>query len=195
MKALYAAAALIALATTAHGQSIPDGLQMCEGQFALCAASTCTPTGRTITVKGKTYPEAICECPVLNGKALADVNGGTMQGSCASTHKGQVWSLFSYRAFLPQKMNDWGTTPREQKTRVQECSAELNLGAQTVNCFSMSCEITSTANGTQIASCSCPVGESVTDTRIEPATSFLIQSGQGDPAYCGKNPVAVTPMD
>jgi hypothetical protein len=180
------------ISSVVYGQST-DGVQMCDGDFALCAASTCTPTGRTISVKGKIYPEAVCECPVLNGKALADVTGGTMQGSCDSTHKGQVWSLFSYQAFLPQKMNDWATTPSKTKTRVQECSAELNLGSQTVNCFSMSCEITSEVNGVIVASCSCPIGQSVDNEYISPATTFLIQSGQGDSEYCGKHPVAITP--
>ena len=172
----------------------PEGLEICDGKFALCAASTCVPTGKTITVQGKEYPEASCQCPVLEGKALADVDGGNMQGTCDTKDKAQVWRLFSYKAFLPQQMNDWSKSPAKQKTRVQECGSELNLGADTVNCFSMSCEITKDINGTEIASCSCPIGQSVENTDVDPATSFLIQSGQGNPEYCDKNPVAITPF-
>ena len=181
---------LFLFATTAHAQTIPEGLEKCTGDFALCAASTCTPTGNTITIKGKVYPEAVCECPVINGNSLADVDGGNMQGSCDRLDETQVWSLFSYKRYLPQEIANW----HDRRTKVQECSADLKLGHQSVNCFSMSCEITGYANGTVIASCSCPIGQSVTNDRIPPETTFLIQSGQGDPAYCAKNPVAVTPF-
>jgi hypothetical protein len=177
-----------------NAQEAPAGLQECSGAFALCAASTCKATGRMITIKEKEYPEMICSCPVLKGKALADVNGGTMEGSCARKNKDQVWSLFSYRSFLPQEVNNWSTSPIKSKTRVQECSSELNLGTKSVNCFSMSCNITGEQNGTTIASCICPMGEAVNGDIIKPATSFLIQAGQGDPEYCNKHPVAITPF-
>jgi hypothetical protein len=181
---------LFLFVTTAHAQNIPKGLDMCVGDFALCAASTCTPTGNSMTIKGKIYPEAVCECPVINGKALADIDGGNMQGSCDRVDETQVWSLFSYKRYLPQQITNWN----DARTKAQECSADLDLGHQTVNCFSMSCEITGYLNGNVIASCSCPIGQSVTNGRIPPDTAFLIQSGQGDPEYCAKNPVAVTPF-
>ena len=181
---------LFLLISPVQAQTIPEGLTECSGAFALCSASTCTPTGNTITIKGKTYPEAICDCPVLNGDALADIDGGSMEGSCERLSKSQVWSLFAYQHLLPQAMFDW----QKAKTKVQECPANLNLADQSVNCFSMSCDITSYSNRTVIASCSCPIGQSVTNQTIPPATTFLIQSGQGDPEYCGKNPVAVTPL-
>lgn len=190
MKKLLLTLFLFLFATTAHAQNIPQGLDMCVGDYALCAASTCTPTGNNITIRGKVYPEAICECPVLSGKALADIDGGNMEGSCDRVDETQVWSLFAYKRFLPQQITNW----KESKTKAQECSSDLDLGHQAVNCFSMSCEITGYVNKTVIASCSCPIGQSVTNDRIPPETTFLIQSGQGDPAYCSKNPVAVTPF-
>lgn len=167
-------------------------LTMCKGDFALCAAATCTPTGRTMVINGKSYPETVCNCPVLQGEALADLNGGNMQGSCARPSPDGVWSLFSYRAFVPQELNGWSSSPRKAKTRVQECSSELKLAAKSVNCFSMSCNNITKINGQKVAVCTCPAGESVSGGRIAPATDFLIQSGQGDPEYCGKSPVAVT---
>src|SRR5262249_38040038 len=70
------------------------GYQICTGTYALCAASTCTPNDNMITVNvagGGTaqFPEASCTCPVYNGPAIADVNGGNMRGSCAAPGPGQ----------------------------------------------------------------------------------------------------------
>ena len=61
--------------------------QICGGYFALCAASTCTPTTKQITVRTATggtatFPEADCTCPVLLGPSIANLAGGNMQGSC-----------------------------------------------------------------------------------------------------------------
>ena len=53
----------------------------CYGQYALCPASTCIPTGYEITTRVvstsgvfigyRRYPEAVCTCPVLQGKFQA----------------------------------------------------------------------------------------------------------------------------
>lgn len=75
---------------------------ICDGDFALCAASTCTPTGNTITLNnGHVKQEVACRCPILNGKALAYPNGGigNMKGSCDPSSPNNVWSLFSPRSF------------------------------------------------------------------------------------------------
>src|SRR5215468_10302235 len=47
----------------------------CPGNYALCSASTCTPTGNKIQVNGATqlFPEANCTCPVFSGVAIADL--------------------------------------------------------------------------------------------------------------------------
>src|ERR1700679_2609259 len=62
------------------------GLKICKGTYALCAASTCTPTGGTIEANTATGPNifaaASCTCPVYDGEAIADPNGGNMKGSC-----------------------------------------------------------------------------------------------------------------
>src|SRR5215831_18836374 len=59
---------------------IPD-FRFCQGYFALCAASTCTPTGKqiavnTITGRTRNFPEADCTCPVILGPSLANLSGG-----------------------------------------------------------------------------------------------------------------------
>ena len=69
------------LIPTAYAQE--QQLTICSGNYALCAASTCKLTGKTIkTNDGKTYPEVVCTCPVLNGKSIADTSAGVMKGSC-----------------------------------------------------------------------------------------------------------------
>ena len=80
--------ALFAFATlAAHAQTPPPTpeIVLCDGKYALCAASTCKLTGKKITTNnGVTYPEVSCTCPVLEGKAIADLTGGNMAGSCAA---------------------------------------------------------------------------------------------------------------
>ena len=46
--------------------------KICEGEFALCAASTCQPSGGKITVNvigggTATFPEYNCTCPIFDG--------------------------------------------------------------------------------------------------------------------------------
>ena len=52
-------------------QGIVGGFRFCPGDFALCAASICTPTGGTIEVKTATgtafFDEAQCTCPIFPG--------------------------------------------------------------------------------------------------------------------------------
>src|SRR5262252_2979329 len=57
------------------------GFRFCDGYFALCAASTCTRTGKQIavnTITGGTrkFPEADCTCPVILGTSIANLSGG-----------------------------------------------------------------------------------------------------------------------
>src|SRR5262245_43355485 len=84
-------AILLAVAPQAMSQGALEGFRTCPGEFALCAASICTPTGRNITVACKagtpgcstltgtaSFPEAQCTCPIFPGPSIADVNGGNM---------------------------------------------------------------------------------------------------------------------
>ena len=57
---------------------------LCAGEYALCAAATCTPTGGQILVNTShgqvPFPAATCTCPILKGVYVVDVNGGNMSG-------------------------------------------------------------------------------------------------------------------
>ena len=172
--------------------------RICQGvNFALCSASTCTPTGNKIEVnvpsKGKTrqFPEADCTCPIFFGDAIADLIGGNMQGSCDPPPNG-VWSIFSLMFEIPQAINGWVTTGPGALAPPLFCSADLKLGNQQVNCFSFACDTLSTINGVPVATYHCAIGESPAGEKVSPPTAFLSQAGQANESFCGMNPVAGT---
>jgi hypothetical protein len=161
-------------------------LTICSGKYALCAASTCKLTGKKITTNdGKTYPEVICKCPVIDGKSIADTSAGVMKGTCnVDDPSTQVWSLFAPKTHYPQQANNFVTTPKSAtRARVQTCSGDVALGS--ANCWGMMCKYQKNPiNGTVVANCSCPIAQ------IPRGTEFLTEAGQGDPLACNQHPVA-----
>jgi hypothetical protein len=174
--------------------------QFCRGYFALCAASTCTPKpGQTITVRTATggtavFPAADCTCPVILGVSIANLAGGNMQGSCEppADQPGTVWSTFQPRPNIPQALTNWVPTPPEAAAPPLFCPKSPPLGHQSVNCFSFLCDSLTYIPGTNVpvATCHCPIGESLAGTPVAPATAFLTQAGQKDQAYCAMYPVS-----
>ena len=167
---------------------------ICEGHFALCAASTCQPTGGSITVNvigGGTasFPEYNCTCPILDGPAIADLNGGNMHGSCKPPH-GQIWSTYQPRLQIPQAITNWSRLPSKSFAPPQICGANLNQGDQLVNCFSFACEPAGEIRGVPVATCHCPLGESLEGKAVEPHTAFATQAGQGNAEICSDHPVS-----
>jgi hypothetical protein len=173
------------------------GYQVCLGQYALCAASTCTPTGNTIQVNvagGGTasFPEVKCTCPVYNGPAIADVNGGNMQGSCAPPGDNQVWSLYWPKMHIPQAINNWSKAPADTAVGIQLCSSDDNVGDTFTNCFSFACTLDSSlTNGVKTATCLCPMGENPDGSAVPPDTAVITPAGQCNPAICSQHPVGV----
>ena len=157
-------------------------LTVCKGNYALCAASTCTPTGKTITGNnGVAYPEVECRCPILNGDAMADTSAGNMKGTCTPTDSKHVWSLFAPKVHYPQEANNFSKRPSKQRAIVQACASSLNLGDKSSNCFSWNC----VKGPDGVAICSCPAGQ------VPPATAFLTEAGQGNPDACYQYPVSL----
>ena len=176
MKTLFLLLALFSSAAYAA-----PGLTICNGEFALCAASTCKPTGKTITGNnGVAYPEVVCRCPILKGKNIADTSMGNMKGSCAPTDKDHVWSTFWPRLVYPQDASDFSHDPKDMRVVIQSCSASLQQGARAANCFSWNCK----RGPDGIATCYCPMGQ------VPANTAFLTEAGQGDPKSCFKHPVS-----
>ena len=180
---------------------LPNGVTRCTGEFALCAASTCTPVldtdGNQKLIRVRrggggfaTYPEMSCMCPLVNAAAIADLDGGNMRGSCAAPSKNGVWSLFHFEQNVPQEMNNWATTPASATaTVIQSCAGTPNTQSPVVNCFSMACTKTGTRNGVPVADCRCPLSENFAGMPWPLGLGYLIQSGQGNPAACQQFPV------
>lgn len=188
----------VIVGATAAGRSAAAAqdhdFRICHGYFALCAASTCTPTGKTITVKvagGGTarYPEAQCNCPIEAGDAIADVAGGNMRGSCRPPGPGALWSLYSIRKEIPQQVNHWVQNGPAAAAPLLYCSKNFNLGSQLANCFSFACNNERYINGVPVATCYCPLGESPEGTMVAPHTGFVTQAGQDDDRFCAEHPV------
>jgi hypothetical protein len=191
------AAMLLAFApptARAGGAAESYDFQICHGYFALCAASTCKPTGGQITVRTATggtatFPEADCKCPVILGPSIANLAGGNMQGSCVP-RPGQIWSTYQPRPNIPQEITNWVPTLPEAAAPPLFCSKSRNLGNQLVNCFSFACDSQTYINNVPVVTCHCPIGESLAGTSVPAHTSFLTQAGQGDPAFCADHPVS-----
>jgi len=198
-KVVFAVAAiLLAFApptVRAEGAAESYDFQICRGYFALCAASTCKPTGGQITVRTATggtatFPEADCRCPVLLGPSIANLTGGNMQGSCEPPGPGQIWSTYQPRPNIPQAITNWVPTPPEAAAPPLFCPKSRNLGSQLANCFSFACDSQTYINNVPVVTCHCPIGESLAGTAVPPHTSFLTQAGQGDRAICADHPVS-----
>ena len=188
IKQLLTTLAFVVLSPPVFAQLPTAGITTCDGEYALCAASTCKPvlnkdgTPKMITGNnGVAYPEVECRCPILKGHAIADTSAGNMKGSCTASDSNHVWSLFAPKIFYPQEANDFSPWIWKQKATIQKCDASLNLGAKSSNCFSWNC--VKGADG--IAVCSCPTGQ------VPPATSFLTEAGQGNPEACSQYPVSL----
>jgi hypothetical protein len=206
--ALVAVLPALALATgdaRAAGKSNTE-IRLCKNApYALCAASTCKETGKTIAVNTpeggtRNFPEAECTCPVLpagDTGAVANVTGGNMQGSCKPPKDG-VWSLYSTVDTFPQKVYGWNYHAAVVN---QACTTEVKKTDRFVNCWSFSCDNVRTVkseDGTVVtlASCHCPISEDVFSTLpVKPGTTFVTKAGGDLPTeeeqqkFCSKLPV------
>jgi hypothetical protein len=191
-----AAVLLLFAPPTARAQAIPD-FEFCGGYFALCAASTCTATGKQIAVNkpdGTTanFPEADCTCPVIYGPSVANLSGGNMKGSCEPPGPGQIWSTFQPRPDIPQALTGWVPTLPEAAAPPQICPASLNQGNQYAQCFSFSCDTETWIDNypVPVVTCHCAIGATLLGTPAPPNTSFPTQAGQRDQTICHMHPVS-----
>jgi hypothetical protein len=178
-------AILLVLAAVGRSAVAQSGheLRFCSGYFALCAASTCKPTGRRIKVNvtgGGTafFPEANCTCPIFSGQGVADVTGGNMQGSCkpptAPDGSAGVWSLYAIESGIAQAVTGWVPTGPKAQAPYLFCPKQLGLGNTIANCWSFACDSqTLTDTGVPVATCHCPIGESPDGTAIAAQTTFV----------------------
>jgi hypothetical protein len=187
-------------------QGTVAGFRLCPGDFALCAASICTPTGGTIEVKTATgtafFPEAQCICPIFPGPSIGDVSGGNIAqplgpGHCLvppTTVNGVpvddgIWSLYSPMAEIPQEINNWNQGKKKSASPPNFCPASPIAMNTFANCFSFACERAGKINGVEVANCFCPIAESLTGGGVPLGTPFGTQAGQGNEDICSQLPV------
>ena len=146
-------------------------LMICNGEYALCAASGSTPTGKRITVKGKEFAEGMAVCPVLTGRSVA--NGALMNNSCTAP-PGKVWSLFSTVSEAPQAPT-WAVAPLVHRTFVLSKTEGMS------NQWSFICDKqTKKVNGVTLASCYGPINESpFTNGHIKPGSTIITDAPVG----------------
>lgn len=171
------------------GQTSDTGLTVCAGEFALCASSTCTPTGRLIKVNennGKStreFKESTCKCPVITAEiaqqngtaltALAAVNEGNMKGSCSTSGPDRVWAIYSPTIYeYPQES---ATPPfRTALANRQICPA----GSVGSNCWNFECVIDKEkTNGAKTATCFCAIDEGQFGYRVAPRDTLVTAAG------------------
>jgi hypothetical protein len=186
-----AVAMLALLCPIARAQDFQHDNRLCVGDYALCAASTCTPTGGQILVNTATgkasFPAATCTCPIFNGEDIVDVNGGNMTGTCQPPSTGSIWSGYWPKAEMPQQLSDWQTANSPGLL----CGEDQMQGNQFANCFSFLCVRSGKINGVEVATCTCPIGESQEGTPVPADTAFYTQAGQCSTAFCSQHPVSL----
>ena len=185
--------AVLLAAPQAMSQGIVAGLRHCPQDYALCAASTCTPTGGKIAVNTETgtalFDEASCTCPIFAGPGLADVFGGNMKGTCDPPREvhGQptdagIWSWYTFTDDIPQAINNWSRGNKQTEDPIQKCAT-----GNFVNCFSFSCVRAGKIHGVEVATCYCPINESLSGGAAGPP--FVTPAGQCNPDICSQYPV------
>ena len=149
----------------------PVKLMICNGEYALCAASGSTPTGKVVMVKGKAFQEGMAVCPVLTGRSIA--NAELMNSSCDAP-AGKVWSLFSTVTEFPQAPT-WAIVPAVQRTFTLSKTEGMS------NQWSMLCDKQAKpVNGVQLASCFGPINESpLTNGHIKPGAKIVTDAPVG----------------
>ena len=146
-------------------------LMICNGEYALCAASGSTPTGKIIMVKGQAFQEGMAVCPVLTGRSIA--NPALMNNSCDAP-PGKVWSLFSTVSEAPQAPS-WAVAPLVKRSFI------LGKDWGMSNQWSFLCDTQiKKVNNVQLASCYGPLNESpFTNGHIKPGTTIITDAPSG----------------
>jgi len=146
-------------------------LMICNGEYALCAASGSTPTGKKIMVKGKEFAEGMAVCPVLTGRSIA--NPALMNNSCDAP-PGKVWSLFSTVSEAPQAPS-WAVAPLVKRSFI------LGKDSGMSNQWSFLCDKqTKKTNGVQLASCYGPINESpLTNGHVKMGSTIITDAPVG----------------
>lgn len=168
MIALICAMLFFAAGPARAASKRPMGRQLTvchDTEFALCAASTCVATGGNVKDnQGMKHKAVSCECPIIDGDNIADLNGGNMKGSCTSSDPNVVYSTFEFSDSFPQLISGtWQDAP----SVMQVCPSQDSFS----QCWNWQCTRDGTQNGIALAACTCPMEKT--------GDSFVTQAGQG----------------
>ena len=169
---------LVLLLLTFNAQA--QNIAICQGEYALCAASPATPTGNSIVVGNKVFKEGKAVCPVLDGASIANLD--LMGGSCTAA-KGKVWSLFGFPPLssFPQAPT-WEVQPAVARTFVTTATSGMS------NMWSFECVKTKKVNGVQLADCFGPLNESPFDgDHVKAGSTVITQAPVGATFPVGGN--------
>ena len=187
--ALLTAAALV-LGSVASVPAFAGSISICHNEYALCAASPTTPTGKMMTVNGKKFREGVAVCPVLTGDSIANLS--LMKGSCNSpdgTEK-TVWSLFGVPPVtsFPQAPT-WANVPAVFRTFTIGETPTTGMS----NMWSFPCKVQAEkVNGAKLASCYGPIMESpFTNRHVKPGQLGFTQAAVGATWPVGGNGISV----
>jgi len=134
------------------------------------------------------FPEAMCTCPIFQGPAIADVEGGNMKGHCdpptevngVHTDEG-IWSWYLPTGNIPQEINNWNPGEKKSAAPIQVCGS-----GSFANCFSFSCVRAGKVKGNiEVATCFCPINESLQGTSAGPP--FTTPAGQCNQDICSQS--------
>jgi hypothetical protein len=163
------------------GLALAQTLAICHGEYALCAASPATPTGKTITVNGTVFQEGVAVCPVLKGKSIANLD--LMQGSCRSG-PGKVWSLFSTVTTFPQAPT-WESVPAVHRTFVTTAGAGGMSNMWSFECVKQPNKV----NGVELANCYGPLNESAWNSKAVPVGATVVTDAPVGATYPVGGPI------
>ena len=170
---------LMMVSLSVEAESNSARYQVCTGEFAFCGASSALPTGKTITVNTPTgtaqFNEAIAQCPVMNGPAIADVLGGNMKGSCEASAPNHVWSLFATYSQVPAQWATPAWSVTSVTPRIYISGSDSNFSQM----FSFDCVKTRKVNNVQIADCFGPINENLRGDPVPAGTQMLTEAPVG----------------
>ena len=82
-----------------------------------------------------------------------------------------------------------GRVCRARAPHHRSFAGRTSTRAQLVNCFSFACDPAGEINGVPVATCHCPLGESLEGKAVEQSAAFGTQAGQGNTQICFDHPV------
>lgn len=194
MKKLLLALFGVFVFTASAQAAAPIGI--CVGDYALCAASATTPTGKIMTVNGRKFREGVAVCPILNGKAVANLalmsRTVNADGTCNSPDntKNTVWSLFGVppETSYPQAPT-WAVAPATFRSFTIGKTPTTGMS----NMWSFPCKVQAQlVNGAKLASCYGPIMESPwTSRHVKPGQLGFTQAAEGATYPVGGNTISL----